>query len=239
MNKKIALITGANKGIGYQTALQLGTMGITVLLGVRNEARGEDAVAELQKLKIDAHPLMLDPTDEYSVINAVKEVEKKFGGLDILVNNAGTMLDSDKLDPGEVTVDTMRETFELNVFGLHAVTHEFWVLLNKSSAARLVNVSSALGSLTLHSKKAFGDFKAIAYDSSKAAVNMMTVHYAAQWNGTAHKANCVHPGAVKTDLNPFGELTVEIGAKTSVRLATIGGDGPNGKFFHLDDELPW
>ena len=141
--------------------------------------------------------------------------------------------------PSEVSTQVFRDTFEINVFGLHEVTKAFWPLLNKSKAARLVNISSALGSLSMHDQKSFGDFRVIAYDASKAAVNMMTIHYAAQWEGTPHKANCVHPGSVKTDLNPNGELTVEVGAKSGVDLAMIGPDGPNGKFYHLTMEIPW
>jgi NAD(P)-dependent dehydrogenase (short-subunit alcohol dehydrogenase family) len=159
--------------------------------------------------------------------------------LDVLVNNAGTLVPEDQNPPASVPTSAFRETFEINVFALHEVTKAFWPLLNKSKAARLVNVSSALGSLTLHSNGSFGDFKVIAYDASKAAVNMMTVHYAHQWRDTPHRANTIHPGSVKTDLNPYGDLTVEEGAKTSVDLATIGEDGPNGGFFHLGKTLPW
>jgi len=237
--KKIALITGANKGIGFETARQLGKQDFTVLVGARDIQRGTSAVAALQAEDIDAHFLQIDPTSSLSIMKAAQEVENKFGLLDVLINNAGTFLDGDNAAPAQVTLDIFRETYAINVFGLHEVTQAFWTLLNRSKAARLVNVSSRLGSLTLHSNGEMGDFKVIAYDSSKAAVNMMTIHYAWQWRDTPHRANTIHPGSVKTDLNKNGTLTVEEGAKSSVALATIGADGPNGGFFFQDKTLPW
>lgn len=236
---KVALITGANRGIGLETARQLGRKGLTVLIGSRDESRGAKAVEELKKNDIDAHLLTIAVTEAASVAKAAKEVEKKFGLLDVLINNAGVLLDADKVPAPEVPTNVLRETYETNVFGLHEVTRAFWPLLNKSKAARLVNVSSALGSITMHSEGALGDYRIIAYDSSKAAVNMMTEHYAFLWRNTPHRANAIHPGSVKTDMNPSGNLTVEEGAKSSVDLATIPDDGPNGSFFHLGSVLPW
>lgn len=237
--KKIALITGANKGIGLETARQLGLKNYTVIATARDEARGRDAITTLLDQKIDAHLVIMDPLNPASVRAAVQEVEAKFGVLDVLINNAGLIAKADNDLPVNVPVDVFRETFELNVFALHDVTSAFWPLLNKAKAARLVNVSSALGSLTLHANGTFDSMKVIAYDSSKAAVNMMTLHYAHQWKNTPHKANTIHPGSVKTDMNPKGELSLEEGAKTSVDLATIGEDGPNGGFFHLGEKVPW
>ena len=237
--KKIALITGANKGIGLETARQLGKQGVTVLIAARDAQRGGEALETLLKEQLDAQLILLDPLDTVSIHRAVDEITKKFGRLDILINNAGTMVQSDFNPPAQVPTSALRETFDLNVFALHEVTAAFWTLLNKSEAARLVNVSSILGSLALHADGTLGDFKVIAYDASKAAVNMMTIHYAHQWKNTPHRANTIHPGSVKTDLNPNGELSIEEGAKTSVALAMIGSDGPNGKFFHLGKELPW
>lgn len=237
--KKIALITGANKGIGLETARQLGKENYTVLVGARNEELGRAAVEELRSEDIDAHLILIDPTDANSVAKAAATVTKQFGVLDVLINNAGMMLEADRAAPAEVATSVFRDTYEVNVFGLHEVTRAFWPLLNKSKAARLVNVSSMLGSLTAHADGTMGDFKVIAYDSSKAAVNMMTVHYAWQWRGTPHKANTIHPGSVLTDLNKKGQLTVVEGAKTSVALAMIGEDGPNGGYFHMGKTLPW
>ena len=237
---KIALITGANKGIGLETARQLARdHGFTVLVGARSAERGQEAVEDLKSQGLDAQFLQLDPTDADSVEKAAAEVEAKFGRLDVLVNNAGTMVEGDFAPPGQVETSVLRETFDINVFALHEVTRTFWPLLEKSEAARLVNVSSLLGSLGAHSDGTLGDYKVTAYDASKAAVNMLTIHYAHQWKDTAHRANTIHPGSVKTDLNKGGDLSVEEGAKTSVDLATIGSDGPNGKFFHLGQELPW
>lgn len=236
---KIALITGANKGIGLETARQLGAQGLTILLGARDASRGQEAVQGLQKDGIDAHFTLIDVADAVSIEAAAREVEAKFGRLDILINNAGTMLDADHGPSGQVSTDVFRETFEINVFGLHEVTRAFWNLLEKSDGARIVNVSSGLGSLELHANGTLADYKPIAYDASKAAVNMMTTHYAHEWKDTPHRANAIHPGSVKTDLNQNGDLTVEEGAKSSVELALIPNDGPNGTFSHLGQPLPW
>ncbi len=240
---KIALITGANKGIGLETARQLARdHGFTVLIGARDEARGAQAANELKSAGLDAQLLLIDPTDEASIARAVARVEADFGQLDVLINNAGTIDEADyAMIPAQLPLEALRATYELNVFALHAVTRAFWPLLEKSGAARLVNVSSMLGSLTIHADFAgpLKDYKLLAYDSSKAAVNMMTVHYAWQWRDTPHRANAVHPGSVKTDLNRNGDLTVEEGAKSSVELATIGADGPNGTYSHLSETLPW
>ncbi len=237
--KKIALITGANKGIGLETARQLGKKNFTVLLTARDKGRGEEAVNKLLAEDIDAQLILMDPLDSESIKSAVKAVESKFGVLDVLINNAGSLVKSDYNPPSKVSVEAFRETYALNVFSLHEITCAFWPLLNKSKAARLVNVSSLLGSLTSHANGSLDAIKVIAYDSSKAAVNMMTLHYAFEWKNTPHRANTIHPGSVKTDLNPGGELTVEMGAKTSVDLALIPDNGPNGAFFHLGERLPW
>ena len=242
MNNKIALITGANKGIGLETARQLARdHGFTVLLGARDEKRGQDAANELQNEGLDVQFLLLDPTDADSIERARAEVEAKFGRLDVLVNNAGVALGADYAPSSQVSSDVLRETFEVNVFALHEVTRAFWPLLEKSEAARLVNVSSGLGSLTLFAGGALEAYKPFpfAYDTSKAAVNMMTLHYANLWQKTPHRANAISPGSVKTDMNPHGELTVQEGAKSSVELATIPNDGPNGTFTHLGETLPW
>ena len=239
---KIALITGANKGIGLETARQLARdHGFTVLLGARDEKRGQDAAKELQAAGLDAQFLPLDPTDAASVEHARAEVEAKFGRLDVLVNNAGAISEADYAPPASVPTQIFRDTYEIGIFGVHEVTRAFWPLLEKSDGARLVNVSSVLGSLSIHADfdGPMKDFKIIAYDSSKAALNMMTLHYASQWKNTNHRANAVHPGQVKTELNPHGEISVEEGAKSSVELATIGNDGPNGTFSHLGETVPW
>ena len=239
---KIALITGANKGIGLETARQLARdHGFTVLIGARDEARGTKAADELKAAGLDAHFLHLDPTDVAAVERARAEVETKFGRLDVLVNNAGVALGDDYQAANHVSSDVLRETFDINVFGLHEVTRAFWPLLEKSEAARLVNVSSALGSLALHASGALDAYQPFptAYDASKAAVDMLTLHYANLWKNTPHRANAISPGSVKTDMNPGGDLSVEEGAQTSVELATIPSDGPNGTFSQGGETLPW
>ena len=240
---KIALITGANKGIGLETARQLARdHGFTVLIGARDEGRGAAAVNELKGAGLDAQLLLIDPTDVASIAKAVAVVEADYGKLDVLINNAGTIAEADTaMIPAELPLDALRSTYELNVFGLHEVTRAFWPLLEKSEAARLVNLSSILGSIATLAdfEGPMKDYKLLAYASSKAAVNMMTLHYAWQWQGTPHRANAVHPGSVKTDLSPTGELTVEAGAKTSVEMATIESDGPNGTFTHMGEIIPW
>ena len=242
MNPKIALITGANKGIGLETARQLARdHGFTVLIGARNEKRGEEAASELRAEGLDAQFILLDPTDLTAVERARAEVEEKFGRLDVLVNNAGTSVPEDLAAPASVATSVLRGVYDLNVFAVHEVTRAFWPLLEKSQAARLVNVSSAVGSLSLQSdfEGMLKDVKFIGYASSKAALNMMTVNYASQWKDTPHRANAVHPGNVKTDGNPIGEISVEEGAKTSVEMATIPNDGPNGGFSYLGETMPW
>ena len=235
---RIALITGANKGLGLETARQLGQQKHTVLLGARDPERGEAAAATLRDEGLDAHFVLLGPTDAASIEGAGREVEAKFGVLDVLVNNAGVLLPGDFAPPAQVTLDVLRQTFDLNVFGMHAVTQAFWPLLNKSSAARLVNMSSSLGSLTLQANGS-QPIQPLAMDASKAAMNMMTIHYAKQWENTPHKANAAHPGNVITEGNSHGDISVQEGAQTGVSLATLGEDGPNGGFFHAGETLPW
>ena len=240
--QKIALITGANNGIGLETARQLARdHGFTVLIGARDEKRGQQAADELKSAGLDARFILLDPKDAASIERARAQVEEQFGHLDVLVNNAGLMIKEDMAAPATVPTSALRDTFDLNVFGVHEVTRAFWPLLEKSQAARLVNVSSAVGSLSLQSDfdGLLKDVKFIAYASSKAALNMMTVNYAFQWKDTPHRANAVHPGNVKTDGNPIGEISVEEGARTSVEMATIPDDGPNGGFSYLGETMPW
>jgi len=239
---KLALITGANKGIGLETARQLARdHGFTILLGARDPQRGTEAMNLLRGEGLDVHFLHIDPTDAASIEAAALLVRADYGHLDVLINNAGTIDKDDMAAPATVPTQALRDTYDINVFAVHEVTRTFWPLLELSEAARLVNVSSILGSLTIHAdpEGAMKDYKLIAYDSSKAALNMMTIHYASQWKNTPHKANAIHPGSVKTDLNQRGDIDVVEGAKTSVELATIGADGPNGSFSHLGKTLPW
>ncbi len=239
---KIALVTGANKGIGLETVRQLGQKKITVLLGSRDAARGEAAAKQLREEGFDVRALTIDVSNEASIRQAAAAVEKEFGHLDILINNAGVMVDDHAKKVSEQTVDTWRQTFETNVFGLIATTQAFLPLLRKSEAGRIVNLSSILASNTLHSDPAspIWDFKLPAYNVSKSAVNAWTVQLAYELRDTAIKVNAAHPGWVKTEMGGEGaQMEIPDGAKTSVALATLPADGPNGSYSHLGDTLPW
>ena len=236
----VALITGANKGIGREIARQLGARGITVLLGARDARRGEEAAAELRAGGADAHPVLLEVTDDASVQAAVATVTKEYGRLDILVNNAGIAIDD--APASQVSPDILRRTYDTNVFGLVAVTQAFLPLLKNSPAGRIVNLSSGLGSLTLNSDPNwdFAGVKPLAYNSSKAAVNMITVVFAAELAGTTIKVNAADPGYTATDMNRNqGTQTIEEGAQEAVRLATLPGDGPTGGYYDKEGVQPW
>ena len=240
--KKIALITGANKGIGLETARQLGQQGITILAGARNETKARQASEELSKAGLDAHGIVIDVNDADSIQKAAARIERDYGRLDILVNNAGVMIDDPKKKPSEQSLEVWRKTFETNLFGLIATTQAMLPLLRKSTAGRIVNLSSILGSIHFHATPGspIYDMKMPAYDVSKSAVNAYTVHLAYELKDTAIKVNAAHPGWVKTEMGGEG-ATMEItdGAKTSVALATIGADGPNGAYMHMGETLPW
>lgn len=240
--KRIALITGGNKGIGFETARQLGEQQVTILLGARDAARGEAAAAKLRGEGLDVRALPLDVTDTDSVRRAVDKVAQEFGRLDILINNAGVMVDDQTKKVSEQSLDAWRTTFDTNVFGLIATTQSFLPLLRKSTAGRIVNLSSILGSNTLHSdpQSPIYDFKVPAYNVSKSAVNAYTVQLAYELRDTPIKVNAAHPGWVKTEMGGEG-ATMELpdGAKTSVALATLAADGPTGSYTHMGEALPW
>jgi NAD(P)-dependent dehydrogenase (short-subunit alcohol dehydrogenase family) len=240
--RKIALITGANKGIGLETARQLAQQNIVVLVGARDIKKGEAAAKQLRGEELEAQAIEIDVTKTESIQKAAAQVERKFGRLDILINNAGVMLDDPNKKVSELSLDIWRRTFETNLFGLIATTQAFLPLLRKSKAGRVVNLSSILGSITYHATPGSPvyDFKAAAYDVSKAAVNSYTVHLAYELKDSKIKVNAAHPGWVKTEMGGEG-ATMEIvdGAKTSVALATIGEDGPNGAYLHMGQPLPW
>lgn len=242
-SKKIALVTGANKGIGFETVRQLAAKGITVLLGARDEKRGAEAAAKLRGEGLDVDFLQLDVNDTASQDSAAKVIADKYGKLDILINNAGVAQDF-RISASQATLDQWRTTFETNVFSLVSLTQKLLPLVKKSDAGRIVNLTSILGSLTMHSDPkspiALASSSGTAYNASKAAVNMFTVNLANELKGTSVKVNAAHPGWVKTDMG--GEeapLEVADGAKTSVILATLPDDGPTGGYFFLHDKLPW
>ena len=240
---KVALISGANKGIGFETARQLGQLGYVVVIGSRDAAKGEAAAAVLRQEGINAHTVKLDVVQASDIAAAVARTEEVFGVLDVLVNNAGILMGA--VD-GDNTLETseamLRETFETNFFAVVNVTNAFLPLLRKSEAGRIVNVSSILGSLTLHGtpgSQIYGA-KLFAYDASKTALNAYTVHLAAALRGTKIKVNSAHPGWVKTDMGTeVAPMEVVDGARTEVELATLGEDGGTGGYLHLGKTLPW
>lgn len=240
--KRTVLITGANKGIGFETARQLGNQGHTVLVGARDIQRGEGAVRQLKTEGADAHFIELDVTSDESIKRAAATIAQRFGKLDTLVNNAGINVDGWGVPTSKVPLETWRRTFDVNLFAVVAVTQALLPLLRESSAGRVVNVSSILGSLALHSDSGSPIYnsKFAAYDASKAALNAYTLHLAYELRDTPIKVNAAHPGWVKTDLGgPAAPMELVDGAKTSVRLATLPADGPTGGFFHMNDPLPW
>lgn len=241
--KKVALISGANKGIGFETARQLGKKGITVLLGARDLAKGEAAAEQLKKEGIDAHAVKLDVATSTDAKAVAELIGKEFGKLDILVNNAGVMLEGIGGNTTKTISEAdLRKTFDTNFFATVSVTNALLPLLEKSDAGRIVNVSSILGSLGLHAAEGspIYEAKAFAYDASKAALNAYTIHLAHALKGTNIKVNSAHPGWVKTDMGTdAAPMEVVDGAKTEVELATLGPDGPTGGFFHMGETIIW
>jgi NAD(P)-dependent dehydrogenase (short-subunit alcohol dehydrogenase family) len=244
---KVALITGANKGIGLETARQLGQLGVTVLLGARDLKKGEQAAEVLRGVGVDARAIKLDVASESDREAAAKYIDKEFGLLDILINNAAVMLDprsgswaANQTSTTSMTV--LRDTFETNFFAVVALTQTLLPLLRKSPAARIVNLSSILASLTLHATPGspIYDAKTFAYDASKSALNAFTIHLAHELKGTKIKVNSAHPGWVKTEMGGEGaQMEIVDGAKTSVELAMLPDDGPTGGYFHMGEALPW
>jgi NAD(P)-dependent dehydrogenase (short-subunit alcohol dehydrogenase family) len=238
MNRnKVALITGANKGLGFEIARQLGQQGVTVVLGARDDAKAKAAADKLKAEGVDAHGMKLDVINESDVEALPAFFESKFGGLDILVNNAGVALDH-----GGVTRETFRQTYETNLFAPYFITQALLPLLKASPAGRIVNQSSAMGSLTaMGDPNSFSPEMAVpAYCSSKAALNMLTVTTARTLEGSNVKTNSAHPGWVKTDMGTErAPLEVDEGARTAVALALLPDDGPTGGFFHVGEALPW
>jgi Dehydrogenases with different specificities (related to short-chain alcohol dehydrogenases) len=238
---KIALVTGGNKGIGYEIARQLGTTGATVLLGARDAGRGEAAAAALRAEGLTVRPVRLDVTDEATIEAAATWIEREYGRLDVLVNNAGTVQEWG-MDPTKLPIPLLRSTYETNVFGVVAVTNAMLPLLRRAPAARIVNMSSSLGSLARSSDPNSDQHGVplLAYNSSKAAVNRITVQYAAALRDTPIKVNAACPGFCATDMNGHrGHRTPAQGAAIAVRLATLPPDGPTGGFFEDDGPVPW
>ncbi len=240
-DKQVALVTGANKGIGREIARQLATRGMSVLVGSRDEERGGAAVAALREGGANAHLVLLDVTREVSITGAAKAIEREHGRLDVLVNNAGIARAADP--PSAASVEVMRAIYATNVFGVVAVTNAMLPLLRKAAAGRVVNMSSSLGSHGLASDPTTmvaqqGAF--FPYASSKAALNAFTIRLANELRGTSIKVNSACPGYVATDLNGHkGHRTTMQGAAIAVHLATLSADGPTGGFFDDAGVVPW
>lgn len=240
--KRIALVTGANKGLGFETSRQLGKEGTTILMASRNSEKGMEAVQKLRSEGLEVEFVQLEVTNEAEVDALVRYIETNYGKLDVLVNNAGIMHGG---EPGGVNtseivkVEVLRETFDVNFFSLVSLTQKLIPLIKKSESGRIINVSSILGSNTVQSDETspWSGIKPFAYNASKAALNSFTVHLAASLKDSNIKVNSAHPGWVKTDLGgKNAPLEAPEGAKTSVSLAFAEF---TGKFVHNGEEIAW
>lgn len=241
---KVAFITGANRGIGFETARGLGELGITVILGTRDLVKGQAAAKELQSLGVKADAIQYDAEQANSAVSVYDYFGKNFGKLDILVNNAG--INKEQLmgsnNSSSVSQEVLQKTFQTNLFAVIELTQTLLPLIKKADYGRIVNLSSILASLTLHSmpNSPIDPAKAFAYNASKTALNAYTIHLAHELRDSNIKVNSAHPGWVKTELG--GEnapMEVIDSGKTSIQLATLGSDGISGGFFHAGDALPW
>jgi len=247
MSQKIAFITGGNRGLGFQTALELKNAGVKVVIGSRDLAQGQKALAKFRAEGADADLLQFDITKPADYEAAYDYFNSRYGRLDILVNNAGIAAGvfpgtGPEHSASEVPSDLLHRVFETNFFAQVALTDALLPLLKKSPAGRIVNLSSILGSLTLQATPGspIYDAKSFAYDASKTALNAFTIHLAYELRNTKIKVNSAHPGWVKTDMGgPQATMELSEGAKTSAALATLPDDGPTGGFFHLGQPLPW
>ena len=244
--EKVALITGANKGLGFETAYQLGVKGYTVIVAARTQQKSNETAEKLKSKGVHAVGMQLDVVNDNEVDNLSKTINEHFGKLDVLVNNAGVQLDFPGFMPGNstetVSLDILKQTFEINYFAPIALTQKLLPLLKKSTAGRIVNVSSIMGSLALHadSNSPIYGIKLLAYNSSKTALNQFTLHLAEALKDSPIKVNSAHPGWVKTDLGgEYAPMSIEDGVKTIVDLSTLDENGPTGAFIHLGESLPW
>src|SRR5450755_33534 len=238
---KIALVTGANKGIGYEVARRLGTQGVTVFIGARNLPLGEAAAATLRAAGCDAHFVELDVTKPATITAAANSIRTRHGRLDILINNAGIAEKGDGL-PGIADPEAIRRVLDVNFFGVLAVTQAMLPLVRNALSGRIVMVSSGLGSLTWNADPAwsFAAVKLLGYNGSKAMLNMMAVQLAWELRDTPIKVNTVNPGYTATDLNGRrGTQTVAEGAAEIVRQALVPDDAPTGGFFETGGVVPW
>jgi len=240
MRKQTVFITGANKGIGYETARQLGKRGYFVFLGARSEENGREAVRKLREEGIEAEYVRIDMADPSAISEAAETIAGLTPSLDVLINNAGIGAGGNV--PSEQSMKDIRKVYEVNVFGPIQAIQAMLPLLKKAPSGRIVNVSSGLGSLTFHSDPSHEHYgvNPLDYNSSKTALNAVTVMFAKEFAGTPIKINAVDPGYTATDMNNnSGPRSVEHSAGTVAGLAVIGEDGPSGKFFDENGEIPW
>ena len=242
-NSKVAFISGGNRGIGLETARELGARGYQIVIGARDPGAAETAVQTLRAAGVGAEAVPYDAEKPATDQGVFDHLSRRYGKLDVLVNNAA-IAKEEVVSRSVLTVDdaTIERTFAVNLFAVIRLTRKLLPLLEKSEAGRIVNVSSILGSLGVHSapNSPIAQAQPFAYDASKTALNAFTVHLAASLAGTRIKVNSIHPGWVKTELGgPHATDDVAGSAETSVRLATIGNDGPSGGFFYKGDTLPW
>ncbi|GAA2850878.1 dehydrogenase [Actinoplanes cyaneus] len=238
--RTIALVTGANKGIGYEIAAGLGAKGLTVGVGARDDARREEAVEKLRAAGVDAFGVPLDVTDDAGVRAAAELISTRYGRLDVLVNNAG-ITGGGPQEPTVVDPAVIRTVVETNVIGVIRVTNALLPLLRRAPSPRIVNMSSSVGSLTRQSAPGAETGPiAAGYAPSKTFLNAVTVQYAKELADTNILINLACPGYCATDLNGFrGHRTAEQGAATAIRLATLPDGGPTGAFFEDDGPVPW
>lgn len=240
--KRIALVTGANKGLGLETARQLAKEGTTVLMSSRNKERGTEAFQKLKEEGLDVEIVQLEVTNEAEVDALVEHIDSTYGKLDVLVNNAGIMHGGEPtgVNTAEIVkAEVLKETFDVNFFSLVSLTQKMLPLLKKSDSGRIINVSSILGSNTVQSDETspWSGIKPFAYNASKTALNSFTVHLAAALKDTNIKVNSAHPGWVKTELGgKNAPLEAPEGAKTSVNLSYADF---TGKFVHNGEEIAW
>lgn len=228
-DNRIALITGANRGIGLELVRQLASRGIEVLLGSRDPVKGEEIAEKLDSENLPVTFIHIDVTNQATIDLAVTEVANAYGRLDILINNAGVFPNEPK--PSELDLDMIRYSFDVNFLGAFAITKAFLPLLRQSSSARIVNISSALGSIHFHQTNPESYFH-LGYSASKAALNMFTYQLAKELEDTKIKVNTCTPGLTATAMTGYNGHSVEFGAKSAIFLATLPDDGPTGKFFN-------
>lgn len=242
--KKVAFITGANRGIGFETSKQLAKKNTKVILGSRDLDKGKKAIEKLATEGINADLIQYDAFDLKAPQKVYDYISKEYKKLDILINNAGVLLTGNLFvtNSSSVSDKDIKDTFQTNLFSVISLTQKLLPLIKKSDAGRIVNVSTILSSLTLHSAKdsPISPAKEFAYNASKTALNAFTIHLANELKDTKIKVNSGHPGWVKTELGgPNAPIEVKDSFETSLRLATLDENGPTGGLFHKDETIPW